>query len=42
MSLKAQVEYFGFIVGKDGVHPSTDKVAAIADAPEPKTCFLVF
>ena len=34
--MKTQVGYFGIIVDKDGVHPSSGKVAAIADASEPK------
>ena len=32
---KSEIKYFGHIVGKDGIKPSTEKVRAISDLPCP-------
>lgn len=33
--LASQVQYLGFVIDKDGLHPTNDKVTAIANAPTP-------
>ena len=33
--LRSSVEYFGYIVDAQGIHPTPEKVAAVKDAPEP-------
>ena len=30
-----QVEYLGFLLDKDGLHPTDEKIKAIRDAPQP-------
>ena len=34
--LKPSVEYFAFVVDRDGIHPSLHKVQDIQEAPEPQ------
>ena len=34
--LKSSVEYLGHIIDSQGLHPTTEKVKAIQDAPKPK------
>ena len=33
------IEYLGHVIDADGIHPSSRKVQAIKDAPEPKSVF---
>ena len=33
--LRSSVEYFGYIVDAQGIHPTPEKVAAVKDVPEP-------
>ena len=34
--MKTKVEYLGHVIDREGLHPSTEKVKAIQQAPKPK------